>query len=120
MRFWKVLFLFTSIVKADSFLSNDEYAKMLFKNPRGIACSVCHGQRGEGGVLTTYTIEIDGKKVVQTVEAPRINDLGVKEFIKAFEKKKRYMPRYYLTDKELAYIYFYLTKQRKIYEDQKK
>ena len=109
------VFLFAS----EGFLSNDEYAKMLYNNPRGIACSGCHGERGEGGILATYTIEKNGEKILKEIKAPTINNLSVKEFIKAFEKKKRYMPRYYLTEKELAYIYYYLIKQRKIYENNK-
>jgi len=120
MRIWAVLFIFISVFKADEgFLSNDEYAKMLYKNPRGIPCSSCHGERGEGGLLTSYIIQVNGEKVIKEIKAPRINNLDMKHFIKAFEKKKRYMPRYYLTDKELAYIYFYLIKQRKKYEDKK-
>jgi len=115
-----IVSLFALANAGDSFLSNDEYARMLFQNPRGIACSSCHGERGEGGVLTSYIIKRDGKKEIKQIRAPRINDLDMKSFIKAFEKKKRYMPRYYLTDRELAYIYFYLTKQRKKYENQKK
>jgi len=113
-------FIFIFLQAEDSFLSNDEYAKMLYKNPRGIACSACHGKRGEGGILTAYTIEIDGKKIQKEIVAPRINNLGIKEFKKAFKKKKRYMPSYYLTEKELAYIYYYLLKQRKSDEDKKK
>jgi len=115
-----LFFIFGILLGNDSFLSNDEYARMLFKNPRGIACSECHGERGEGGILTAYTIQKDGKKILKEIKAPRINTLDMKSFIKAFEKKKRYMPRYYLTDKELAYIYYYLLKQREKHEDQKK
>jgi len=117
---WIVLFFIQIIFAEDSFLSNDEYARMLFQNPRGIACSSCHGLRGEGGVLTSYVIKKDGQKIIKEIKAPRINDIDMKSFIKAFEKKKRYMPRYYLTEKELAYIYYYLIKQRKRYENQKK
>jgi mono/diheme cytochrome c family protein len=120
MKIVYLLSTFFLFLSADeSFLSNEEYAKMLFQNPRGIACSACHGERGEGGILTAYTIERDGEKIVKEIKAPRINNLGLKEFKKAFEKKKRYMPRYYLTEKELAYIYYYLLKQRKSYEDKK-
>jgi len=120
MRFLFWVFSLSLILQAsDSFLSNDEYARMLFKNPRGIACSSCHGERGEGGVLATYTIQQSGEKILKEITAPRINNLDMKQFIKAFERKKRYMPRYYLTDKELAYIYFYLIKQKDKDENQK-
>jgi len=114
-----VIFIINTLFASESFLSNEEYAKMLFNNPRGIACSSCHGERGEGGLLTSYIIQVNGEKVIKEIRAPQINNLDMKSFIKAFEKKKRYMPRYYLTEKELAYIYYYLIKQRKKYEDKK-
>jgi mono/diheme cytochrome c family protein len=121
MKIVYFLFIFFIFLQAEEdFLSNDEYARMLYENPRGIACGACHGKRGEGGILTAYTIEKNGEKIKKEIKAPRINNLGIKEFKKAFEKKKRYMPSYYLTEKELAYIYYYLLKQRKSDEDKKK
>ena len=116
MKSFMVLLLFMIVANAD-FLSNDEYAKMLYNNPRGISCGACHGERGEGDVLASYTIEKNGQKIVKEVSVPAINTLGLKEFKKAFERKKRYMPRYYLTEKELAYIYYYLIKQREKTDD---
>jgi hypothetical protein len=95
-----LLIVFLTLKSEDSFLTDSEYAAMLYKNPRGIGCHVCHGVRGEGGY------------VARTIYAPPINKLSMNRFKIAFKKKMRYMPRYYLTNRELAYIYFYLVKQR--------
>jgi len=104
-----ILLLFFSNANAkDSFLSNDEYAKMLYKNPRGIGCNLCHGEKGEGLVISSY---IKGDKKISLM-APRINNLSMRRFTKALEKGKRLMPEYFLTQQEKAYLYYYLTKQK--------
>lgn len=97
----------------DGFLSNDEYAKMLYQNPRGIGCHMCHGLKGEGGVLAQNKIVKKDEIILRDIKAPQINSLTMKRFKKAFVKKQKYMPTYYLSDSELAYIYFYLIKQKK-------
>ena len=103
-----IVLLFTSNIYADeSFISNDEYAKMLYKNPRGIGCDKCHGAHGEGKEISSY---ISGKNKISLI-APRINNLSIKRFRKALEKGKRLMPEYFLTDVEKVYLYYYLTKQ---------
>ncbi len=111
MRMWiYVAFLswtFVSSLMADeSFLSNDEYAKMLYKNPRGIGCDRCHGSNGEGKVIASYLQ--NGKKVY--IKAPAIDHLSMDVFKKALSRSSRLMPEYFLTDSEKAYLYFYLTK----------
>jgi len=106
--------IFLSVEADDGFLSNDEYAKMLYQNPRGIGCNKCHGERGEGGLIATNKIVKKDKSVLtQEIRAPQINSLKMKNFKKAFSKKQKYMPTYYLSDSELAYIYFYLIKHKK-------
>ncbi len=100
------LFFFSNAIAKDSFLSNDEYAKMLYKNPRGIGCNLCHGEKGEGAVISSY---IKGDKKISLM-APRINNLSMRRFTKALEKGKRLMPEYFLTQEEKAYLYYYLTK----------
>lgn len=102
-----ILLLFTNFICADEgFISNDEYAKMLYKNPRGIGCDKCHGENGEGKEISSF---VSGKNRVSLV-GPRINNLSISQFSKALKKGKRLMPEYFLTDEEKAYLYYYLTK----------
>ena len=101
-----------SIFATEDYLSNFEYGKRLFHNPRGIACSECHGERGDGGILSAYVININGKKELKEIKIPKINDINMTQFLKPFKDmaSRRYMPTYYLTKEELAYIYYYLQK----------
>jgi len=108
-KIFYILFL-VGYLSGDDFLTNIEYAKKLYHNPRGISCAQCHGEKGEGSTLSAYVIELNGKRKLKDIDAPRINNIKMFDFLKAFEKKRSYMPTYYLTDRELAYIYFYITK----------
>ena len=92
------------------FITKDEYAKMLYQNPRGIGCDKCHGPHGEGMVLSSY-LDKKGERV--EILAPAINDMPIKQFYKSFDAKSKLMPVYFLTDKEKAYLYYYLTKTKK-------
>jgi cytochrome c553 len=93
----------------DSFLTNEEYAKMLYKNPRGISCAKCHGPKGEGSVISRYIA--DGK--LHEIKAPPIVDLPLARFKKALKRRSRLMPEYFLTEVEMAYLYYYLSRQNK-------
>ena len=95
---------------AADFITKDEYAKMLYQNPRGIGCDKCHGPHGEGLVLASYT-DKDGKEV--QIKAPRIDNIPIKRFYQSFDTKSKLMPVYFLTDDEKAYLYYYLTKNQK-------
>lgn len=77
---------------------------MLYKNPRGIGCNKCHGEKGEGQMIAEYRHKKDKKSIV----APRINSLEFGEFRVSFDKKKKIMPKYHLTDMELEALYEYL------------
>ncbi len=88
------------------FITKDEYARMLYQNPRGIGCDKCHGKHGEGMVLSSF---IKDGQIVE-LRAPKINNIPIKRFYNSFEKKSNLMPVYFLTDKEKAYLYYYLTK----------
>jgi hypothetical protein len=101
-------------VKAD-FITVDEYAKMLYKNPRGIGCDKCHGEEGEGMVMSIYIK--DGKEV--ELRAPRINNLSMKRFAAAFKRKSDLMPEYFLTEKEKAHLYYYLIKKNSSKKEEK-
>ena len=117
MKFSSILIIvslfFSTLHSEQSFISTDEYAKMLYKNPRGIGCNKCHGSHGQGAIIYTYME--DGK--FTDLSAPAINNLSLEVFYKAFNKKSNLMPEYFLTDKEKAYIYYYITKKR---ENEKK
>lgn len=89
----------------EGFISFKDYGKNLYKNPRGIGCDKCHGVNGEGGIIASYTHK--GKP--KTLNAPSIKNLEFSIFRKALDSKKiGVMPNYYLTDKEIEAIYFYL------------
>ena len=83
---------------------------MLYQNPRGIGCHKCHGIDGKGLVLGRYR---DGNKTI-TIKAPDITNLDYRRFKKGIvSKKNRLMPVYFLTDKEIETLYYYLKKEKK-------
>jgi len=104
-----ILLLSSSLYAEDSFITNDEYAKLLYKNPRGIGCNKCHGEKGEGMIISSF------KKggSLYTLRGPQINNISIRKFKKALKKAKGLMPEYFLTDLEKAYLYYYLTIQNK-------
>ncbi len=107
MRFSLLLFLlFSSLVakEKDSFITEQEYAEHLYKNPRGIGCDKCHGKRGEGMVIAPYK-EKGERKFLKTGQ---INSLQFRDFKAALEEKRSVMPKYFLTDKEVISLYNYL------------
>jgi hypothetical protein len=107
-KIYFIILLFSySLYAEDSFITNDEYAKLLYKNPRGIGCNKCHGEKGEGMVISSF--EKAGS--LYTLRGPQINNISIKRFKKALKKAKGLMPEYFLTDMEKAYLYYYLTIQ---------
>lgn len=110
------LLLFLHFLHAeDSFISHEEYAQMLYKNPRGIGCHKCHGEKGEGQIISKYV----HRNKIEYLIAPRINNLSKEKFYHVFSTKQKIMPTYFLTDEEKAYIYYYLIKQNKKGKDVK-
>lgn len=105
-----IVFLFLPIflIASDSFITKYEYGKMLYKNPRGIGCNQCHGESGEGQIIATYK----HKKEIREIKAPPINSLEKDEFLAAFNKKNKIMPKYHLTEMELEALYEYLIKAK--------
>ncbi|QOP45618.1 c-type cytochrome [Sulfurimonas paralvinellae] len=89
---------------SSSFITQREYASQLYKNPRGIACGRCHGAKGEGKLIANYVHKNKKKSFI----GPRINNIKYTEFFKALNTRKKGMPRYYLTPKEIEALYFYL------------
>lgn len=102
------IFLNANIVKTPSysFITEGEYGEMLYKNPRGIGCDLCHGIDGKGKFIASYKHK--GENI--QVSAPNIIGLDFKHFKNAINKNKSksIMPKYFLTDEEINSIYHYL------------
>ena len=92
-----------------SFITPAEYAAQLYKNPRGIGCQKCHGDNGEGKLIAKYRAK--GKE--KSFRAPKINNIKYNDFYHALNRRKKGMPRYFLTDKEVAALYLYLHRNDK-------
>ena len=91
-----------------SFITPMEYASQLYKNPRGIGCQHCHGNNGEGKIVARYI----HKKEKKSFNGPVINNLDFNKFYKALSIRKRGMPRYFLTKREIKALYFYLQEKK--------
>jgi len=99
---------FTTII-AEDFITKMEYAKMLYSNPRGIGCNKCHGEKGEGSVISTYIVK--GKTVV--LEAPAITNVSKERFFQALSTPHKVMPTYFLTWHEIDSLYYYVSSEVK-------
>lgn len=114
----------------NSFITQYEYGKMLYKNPRGISCIICHGKDAKGRVISTFThiSKKEKKEYKCIVKSSNIKGLTLKKFKavldpnikkpkKKIDKKNicekliygNIMPTYFLTNEELNSIYYYLT-----------
>ncbi len=104
-----ILSLF-SYAREDSFITDYEYAKMLYENPRGIGCDKCHGEDASGKTIASY---FDGKKKKKIyIKAPDIRMIDRKRFFKSFKKNHSIMPTYFLTSDEIESLYRYVQKQK--------
>ena len=88
---------------------------MLYKQPRGISCSQCHGREGKGGQkIAKYYDKKRNPKLLRGVDITSysLEDLkaSLKNEYKENNKTKRHkiMPMYYLTDEEVQAIFDYL------------
>ena len=122
-----VLLLFAIFLYAEDFITNAEYGKMLYENPRGIGCIKCHGVKGKGRVIATYVEDDTGKK--RRVVAPNISKVSWAVFYNRLKVSKilkngyfrtlnySFMPKYnYLMDDEIQSIYNYIkVKNEKLY-----
>ncbi|BCD67914.1 cytochrome c [Nitratiruptor sp. YY09-18] len=103
--------LFPLFLLADSFITKDEYAKMLYQNPRGIGCHKCHGIEGRGMVIGKFKKDSNTTVVLR---APDITKLSYKKFQEALTASKhKLMPHYFLTKYEIKILYYYLKKRAK-------
>jgi len=87
-----------------TFITDMEYAAQFYKNPRGIGCQHCHGENGEGKLIAKYKHKGEAK----SFNGPAINKLDFVTFFNELNKRKRGMPRYFLTQKEIKALYLYL------------
>ena len=109
-----------SIETSESFLSIVEYGRMLYKNPRGISCSQCHGKEGKGGQkIAKYYDKNRNPKLLKGVDirAYSLDDLraSLQNQYRENNRRKRHkiMPIYYLTNEEVEAIYYYLQERNK-------
>lgn len=108
MKYLFYLTLPCLLVAETSFITAMEYASQLYKNPRGIGCQYCHGEKGEGKLVANYT----EKKEKKSFGGSPINKLEWSVFYFALNKSINGMPRYYLTEKEIQALYLYLTEDK--------
>ena len=88
----------------NQFMSDKEYANQLYKNPRGIGCYLCHGEKGEGKLIASYIHRGEARSFV----APAINSMDIKKFSLKLNKNLKGMPRYFLTQREIEILYLYV------------
>ena len=100
-----ILFLLPLLLFGETtFITDMEYAAQFYKNPRGIGCQNCHGERGEGRLIANYIHK--GEK--KSFSGPDIKSLDFNTFYEELNRRKRGMPRYFLTQKEIKALYLYL------------
>ena len=103
----------------ESFLSLLEYGEMLYKNPRGIACTKCHGLTGQGGKkIAKY---YDKHQNIKLLRSSNITLYSLKELTASLKNQYRkegrrqrhkIMPMYYMTQEEILAIFTYLKSNR--------
>ncbi len=108
MKFILLFLLSITLYAESTFITEFEYASQLYKNPRGIGCHYCHGDKGNGKLVATYI----HKKEKKRFEGPAINRMDFDAFFVSLNERKKGMPRYYLTKKEIQALYFYLQENR--------
>ena len=109
MKYILFLIIPLFVSATSSFITPTEYAAQLYKNPRGIGCNNCHGDNGNGKLIARYKHKGEEK----SFRGPQINTVKYSDFYDALNKRKNGMPRYFLTDKEIAALYLHLHKNEK-------
>jgi len=99
----------------ESFLSLLEYGRMLYKNPRGISCTKCHGLTGKGGKkIAKY---YDKHQNIKLLRSSNIRNYSLKDLTASLKNQYRkdgrrqrhkIMPIYYMTEQEILAIFTYL------------
>lgn len=102
-----LLCLSFNVAFAADFITQKEYAKMLYENPRGISCKQCHGNDGREQVLEYFTHK--GKKTPFVV--PSIQSVEYADFERSLAQSKdakSIMPTYSLTKQEIKTLFTYI------------
>ncbi len=102
-----LLLSLSSVSTAEDFITLKEYAKMLYENPRGISCKLCHGEDGSSQKLSLYKQKGQIKEFI----VPDIREISFKEFEKSLKEvkdTKSIMPTYSLTSDEIMILYSYI------------
>ena len=91
---------------------------MLYNNPRGVGCILCHKSGDKEVVIAKYKqIDRKTKKLLdKEIIAPAINNVSFDVFLKKLRADKsdsKVMPTYFLTNEELASLYYYITNVNK-------
>jgi mono/diheme cytochrome c family protein len=107
MKIFILFFLPLALFAKSSFITADEYAAQLYKNPRGIGCQHCHGESGQGKLIAEYV----HKKKKKSFQGPSIDSVTYRAFYVALNERKKGMPRYFLTDKEIEALYLHVHKE---------
>lgn len=108
MKYIYLLVLPMFAYSSTSFITPMEYASQLYKNPRGIGCQNCHGDFGEGRLVAKYIHKKEKKSFI----GPSIKKMDFKDFFDALSVRKKGMPRYFLTKKEVQALYFYVNQSK--------
>jgi mono/diheme cytochrome c family protein len=109
-----ILFFIATLLFSDtSFISPQEYAAQIYKNPRGIGCHHCHGERGEGKLVAKYKHK--GQK--KEFRGPAINKIELQVLSSSLKKRIKGMPHYYLTHKEVEAIYLHIHMDEELQQD---
>jgi hypothetical protein len=109
-----------SLLFSDDFITEDEYSRMLYHEPRGISCAECHGYNGADEYTMYYSYRNrNGNLIRRKIDVRPIYKLELKDFVRSLNsnRKLRLMPRYRLSDFELTMIYQYLQKINNLLED---
>ena len=107
MRIFLYIIISLHVVFAEDFITKNDYAKLLYSNPRGIGCNKCHGESGEGTIIAKYKHKNENREFT----APRINNIAKDKFTKALKNSKSVMPNYSLTDEEVDSLYSFVNSQ---------
>ena len=117
MKLWITFLIATLSFSQEWFITNYEYGKMLYHNPRGISCAKCHGENAKGKVIAKYYITKHKKTILKKIVAPDISNITLEKLKKTLLPKKNIltiMPKYnYLTENEIEAIYLYLKSKGK-------
>ena len=112
----------------NSFITKNEYGKMLFNNPRGIGCNSCHGNDARGRKIVSFKQETKDKKIYNcSLIVPDIKNIDYQTFSAKINSKKNpnlkfekeqvcekliyyanVMPTYFLVEDEIEAIYYYI------------